>query len=457
MNREKRRPWTFSLPLGRSLAAMAVLVACGVTGLAAPLAAAPPKVVKASPDDGDAVDPALATLRVEFDQDMRRAGFSICGNDTGISGRPEWKSARVVEAPLKLEPGRKYTLSINCPRAQNFKSAAGEPAVAYPITFRTLAAGEQPQPPLADAAKRAIVKRLREVIDRDYSYRDLRVADWDAAFAQHAAAFEQATSERRLAAALAKALEGARDVHLTIQAADGDLLATFRRQVRVNWSRQQIELQVPEFKLHPGGVGVGRFAEGIGYILIGSWSLEPAQLEPAFAALKTFGDAPGIVIDVRPNAGGSELPARDFAGCFIRQEAVYSRHKTRDASAADGFSGPVERRIKPNADRPAVSVPAVVLIGPATMSSCESFVLMMRAAGAKLVGERTYGSSGNPKSHDLGGGIRVAVPSWQDLLPDGTLLEGRGIDPDISIPPGVDDQSGSDPTLDAALAYLRKK
>ena len=75
----------------------------------------------------------------------------------------------------------------------------------------------------------------------------------------------------------------------------------------------------------------------------------------------------------------------------------------------------------------------------------------------KLIGERTYGSSGNPQSHELGGGLSVAVPSWQDLFPDGTLLEGRGIDPDIAIPPGVDDFVASDPTLDAALAYLRKK
>jgi C-terminal processing protease CtpA/Prc len=90
------------------------------------------------------------------------------------------------------------------------------------------------------------------------------------------------------------------------------------------------------------------------------------------------------------------------------------------------------------------------------MSSCESFLLMMKQVpGCKLVGGKSYGSSGNPKPFDLGNGVTVFLPSWQDLRLDGSLLEGEGIAPDISVQTTEADLLTKDPVLDAALAYLR--
>jgi C-terminal processing protease CtpA/Prc len=225
--------------------------------------------------------------------------------------------------------------------------------------------------------------------------------------------------------------------------------------VQTNFDLDQVRAQLPELKQHNRTVFSGKFPDGIGYILIGTWS-QPADMEAAYEALREFADAPGLIVDVRPNAGGNELLARDFAGCFHRQGAIYSRNATRDPAQPSGFSEVYDRRVEPNAKRPAIAVPVAVLMGPANMSSCESFLLMMRAApNVKLVGDRSFGSSGNPKPHDIGGGITVFLPSWKDYLPDGTLLEGRGIDPDISVPPGNDDPT--DAVLDVALAQLRKK
>ena len=79
--------------------------------------------------------------------------------------------------------------------------------MVYPITFRTLEPAAQPKPPLAGIEKLAIVKRLRDVIEGEYSYRDLRLRDWDAEFAKQALALEKANNALRLATALAKALE----------------------------------------------------------------------------------------------------------------------------------------------------------------------------------------------------------------------------------------------------------
>ena len=98
-----------------------------------------------------------------------------------------------------------------------------------------------------------------------------------------------------------------------------------------------------------------------------------------------------------------------------------------------------------------------VLIGPGTVSSCESFAMMMRRVpGCKLIGARTAGASGNPKPFDLGNGVTLFVPSWRDLDLDGACLEGRGLAPDIEVEADLGAfRNGHDPVLALALAFLR--
>lgn len=75
-----------------------------------------------------------------------------------------------------------------------------------------------------------------------------------------------------------------------------------------------------------------------------------------------------------------------------------------------------------------------MLTGPKVMSSNESFILMMKMfPNAKIVGMKTYGSSGNPIPHELSNGVTIYLPSWQAYSLDGKLIEGNGIEPDIKI------------------------
>ncbi|MBZ0267328.1 hypothetical protein K8I85_04185, partial [bacterium] len=89
------------------------------------------------------------------------------------------------------------------------------------------------------------------------------------------------------------------------------------------------------------------------------------------------------------------------------------------------------------------------------MSSNEAFVLMMKqAADCTVVGQRTFGSSGNPKPHELGNGVTVVVPSWQSLRPDGTCFEGEGLAPDVEVAVDVAELEQRDPILERALEIL---
>lgn len=428
----------------------------------APLALAePPRVIKAVPDNGDTdVDPGLRDLRIEFDQDMSSGGHSICGGGPGfpeIDGRPRWESPRVMIVPVKLKPAHSYSLSINCPAAQNFRGVDGTPAESYPISFRTAARRGGSSPKVTKDENQAAIAALRRAVDEHYSYRDLRRVDWNKAFAEYTPKLENAETAAEFGRLAAKLLAKAKDIHILVRVGETPI-ASHRRSVSPNCELPCLARTVPGWTQRSKCVYTGRFDDGIGYIMITTWAPEtPADLEPAFEALADFADAPAMIIDVRPNSGGDELLAQSFAGCFVEKAAVYSRNVYRDTSAPDGFTKPFDRVIEPKKGRPAFHKPIAVLMGKANMSSCESFLLMMKQAPkCVLIGEPSYGSSGNPKPHDLGNGVTVQLPSWKDMAPDGTLIEGVGIRPDVNIQATLAELRRDDPLLAEALKRLRK-
>ena len=98
-----------------------------------------------------------------------------------------------------------------------------------------------------------------------------------------------------------------------------------------------------------------------------------------------------------------------------------------------------------------------VLMGQGTVSSSESFVMMMKqCTNCTLVGDHTAGCSGNPQPVDLGNGVIAYVPSWKDLRLDGTCIEGEGFAPDVPVKTTDESFEKNDPVVAAALQILRK-
>lgn len=427
-------------------------VGCVVTAAAG----APPKVVQTVPADGaQDVAPGLRELRVTFDQNMARDGYSICTGPSSpkFVGKPRWVSARVLVLTLKLDPDADYSLSINCPAAQNFRSVAGEPVEPYPISFHTAAAKGAASRPADRAANAVAIRELRRAIDEDYSYRDLHKLNWDELFTRYRATMEGARSPRAFADAAAKLLANAKDMHIWLKVGD-ETIGSFRRSVAPNCDLQTLAKAVPGWRQRSSCVYTGRFDDGIGYILITTWlRSDNNPHQAAIDALNEFSDTKGLIVDVRPNAGGAEPLAQEFAGHFISKPAVYAKHVARDHSAPKGFSPVRERQITPAKEGPKYHGKVAVLTGRAIMSSCESFLLMMKQVpGCKLVGEKSFGSSGNPRPYELGNDVVVYLPSWKDLRPDGTCFEGEGIAPDIAVSYSRDGRS--DAVLEAARKLL---
>jgi hypothetical protein len=428
-----------------------IVFTCVIAGLSASSLAAAPKVVKASPDNGQTdVDPATAELRIVFDQPMNPGGRSIVNSSRGILpelvDRPRWENDKTFVWKMKLEPNTDYWLSINGTRFTNFRSKAGESAEPYPIAFST-GAGANPKPasPETIKANREAIARLKKAILEDYSYVDLRKIDWEKQFNEFTPRLESAGGPAEFANTAGKLLAIAQDVHLAMRAGNRRIV-TWKRDV---FPAMNFELMksIPMWMKRHNFVYSGMFSNGTRYLCITSLPADDAAF--LLAINEVIGDAAaanvGLIMDLRPNGGGDELTARKIAGCFLDKPAVYAAHVMR---AGGKFSEKRTRSVAPNPAGPKFRGKVVVLTGPGTLSSCESFVLMMKQVpGCITVGQKTGGSSGNPKIFDLGNGTSVSVPQWQDLRLDGTCFEGEGIAPDVEVKAGVADFAKEDPIL----------
>lgn len=420
--------------------------------LAPAVMADPPRVVSASPDHADVVDASVRELRITFDQDMNPGGRSLCGGGESfpkLTGSARWVDARTISVPIELTPGKAYALSVNCPSAANFRSVTGESAVPYPISFRTAQADQAPPALTADDAAE-LLGALRMAIDTRYSHRDQHGVDWTARFTEFRTRLLSAPTPAAFARAAAQALAINDDLHLSLEVG-GVRLATGRRSIAPNADLAALAAVVPEWT--PSRTGArGRWPDATGYIAIHAWTPESAK--QALADLEALADVTRLVVDVRFNSGGDENAARALAARFVDAPHVYSRSMIRNPEAPGGWEGPFDRVVVPAKEAPRFAGPVAVLIGPACMSSNESFILMMRRAGEReLFGARTWGSSGNPRPHDLGHTVTIHLPSWRDLTPDGADVEGVGITPDHDV--AWPSAPGSDPVLEAALAWLR--
>jgi hypothetical protein len=399
--------------------------------------AEPPKVITASPDNGQKdVDPATAELRITFDQPMRTGGRSVVNSSRGmfpeLVGQPRWEDGnKTFIWKVKLEPNTDYWLSINAGRFTNFRSVNGEPAVPYPIAFSTRGS-DKPATPQQIKANKEAVARLKKAILEDYSYFDLRKVDWEKQFAEFGPKLETAQGPSEFANLAAKLLSVAQDVHMAMRAGERRI-GTHRRDVFPAMNFRLLERTVPQWAKQHDFVYSGEYPDGTRYLMITSLPANDAAF--LLAVNEVIGEAAAankpLIMDLRPNGGGDEITARKMAGCFLEKPAAYAAHVIRSGGK---FSEQRQRFVQPNPAGPRFRGKVIVLTGPGTLSSCESFVLMMKQApGCVTVGTKTGGSSGNPKIFDLGNGTSASVPQWKDLRLDGTCFEGEGIAPDVEV------------------------
>lgn len=134
--------------------------------------------------------------------------------------------------------------------------------------------------------------------------------------------------------------------------------------------------------------------------------------------------ATGLILDLRGNPGGYVDEAKKVASQFLTDKVVFI---SEDAS---GTQTPVTT--VPGIT--ATDMALVVLIDKNTASAAEIVAGAIQSAHrGTLVGETTFGTGTVLQQFDLpdGSAIRLATERW--LTPDGALIFGKGIKPDIVV------------------------
>lgn len=344
------------------------------------------------------------------------------------------------------------------PSAESATVSASTPNSGSPVATANApsGAGSSPKSAPIDAA-RAAVEALRNALHANYSYRDRLGVDWNAAIDERKGELESAPDAIAFAKIASEILARAKDPHVSL-AVDGQAqrLVPHPHQPVLNFALPTLQRVIVDWKVRTKCLVTGSF-EGYAYVLITHWERARCGDDLGSDVAKALVDArgaKGLILDMRGNMGGDEMLARAVGGRFVKRPTPYAKHALVDATKPGSFGAVQERVLDPI--EPGWELPVVTLMGPANLSSNEAFLLMMRAAGSRLIGQRSAGSSGNPQPHALGNGVTVYLPSWKAMLLDGSPIEGVGIAPDVEVQTKPGDFEKEDPVLRAAASELGK-
>lgn len=296
-------------------------------------------------------------------------------------------------------------------------------------------------------------------MDSQYSYFFLKTnVDWQALRDQYRSQAVQCKSSAELAKVLQDMLSPLHDMHVWIESPVG-LIGTVKSSYTFNGNGKVTRAAIDETALCGKFALVGKTKrEGFGYFLmLRQGNATPDLVKQAVTAIDQLKDAPGFIVDLRAANGGNESLAQVIAQRFCAKTTVYAKSKYRNGPAHTDFSRDNQRELKAG-DHP-FTKPVVCIIGPGAVSSGEGFVKMMKALPhVTTVGMPTRGASGNPKPFEFGEtGLTVMFSRWVDMLPNGELVEGRGIAPEITVDEPTSAYTDRDPTLEKALEILRSK
>ncbi|MES2265810.1 MAG: S41 family peptidase [Bacteroidota bacterium] len=231
--------------------------------------------------------------------------------------------------------------------------------------------------------------------------------------------------------------------------------------------------------------------DGIAHVKLNSFGDEKI-IDEFKKILPQLYTAKGVILDIRENGGGDTGVGAEILKYFTDEKVlVGSAWKTRDNVAAYKAWGIYQLRDttknrKLNAwqqkviasakndywyqgdtmtfnndiKEQKIKTPLVVLAGNNTASAAEDFLIILSTlkGRATVMGQRSYGSTGQPMPLALPALSQSRICTKRDTYPDGRDFVGLGVIPDIEIERTPDDViNGKDGVLQRALKEINKK
>ncbi len=158
----------------------------------------------------------------------------------------------------------------------------------------------------------------------------------------------------------------------------------------------------------------------------------------------------GLVLDMRNNPGGYLDQAVNLAGWFMDRGTVVVKERYSDGT---------EQVLRANGNQALKDFPVVILVNEGSASASEILAGALRVdRGIKLVGVKTFGKGTVQEVDSLkdGSTLKVTIANW--LLPDGTLIDKNGLNPDYEVKISDDDvKAKRDPQLAKALEIVNQE
>ena len=155
-----------------------------------------------------------------------------------------------------------------------------------------------------------------------------------------------------------------------------------------------------------------------------------------------------LILDLRGNPGGYLDAAVDIGSWFVPAGEVIAR---------EHFASGDETLYRSNGKKLLEQTKMVILADQGSASAAEILAGALRDdRGVKIIGQTTFGKGSVQEVDDLSGGasLKVTIAKW--LTPNGTSINGKGLDPDIKVEiTKADFDAGKDPQLDKVIEVLK--
>ncbi|MHC4326218.1 MAG: S41 family peptidase, partial [Planctomycetota bacterium] len=391
----------------------------------------------------DATGPALKRLS-DKDAEVRF-------NAAEELGRTAPKQARVIEALRKALSDEDYSVRQAAARAlYRIGPEAVEKAGLMKHTGYD---------PIESREAVAIVEKAWNIVNSEYPMFGIRdQLDWDALRRKYRNQAERAKSCQEVGIIVAQMLRQLRDGHVWVKF-KGKNMPVFKvfAELNVNKNTKIYERFLGRIQPSSRRLMWARTKDNIGWIMFPRW--EGADLPDLFDdVLEQMRNTRGLIVDVRWNGGGDSELSKYIAARFADTTSIYSHYRYRNGPNRTDLTEKIEQTVSPRGpwryDRP-----VILLMGQDCISACESFCAMMAACpNVTTMGDHTRGSTGFPARFKLDGGLEIHVPQWIAYLPDGQVIDGQGVIPDVPFLPKPDSFTGDrDELLSMALERLRKE
>ena len=295
--------------------------------------------------------------------------------------------------------------------------------------------------------------------DRHYSYFSTistKGVDWDSAYQTYYPRVRPGTNDEALFATLSEMGGLLRDGHFFLTSDDFSRYYSYKdnaRQATIPvhpfpaFSYLENERQISPYVVYARVRGTP-----LGYLRITDLDGNIEDYQVIDDVLTRLHDTEGLIVDARTTGGGDLDLAEIVASRFADQSYLYRRYKYRNGVNREDFTDWIDDILLP-AGRAAYRRPVVMLTDRRCFSACESFVLMMQALPTvTTVGDTTFGGTARAVVQELPNGWTYRVSTWFVTQPDGQVVEGNGIAPEVSAPyNGVDSM---DNAMERAIELL---